>query len=82
MSVFRGFPHLLGCHVIHILVKIGSGRFGENCLLKLVLVYLIPTQWWNKKKYLTSPFIELNCSALMFAAHDNNSKLLYAAAQA
>ena len=44
MSVFRGFPHLLGCHVIHILVKIGSGRFGENCLLKLVLVYLIPTQ--------------------------------------
>ena len=26
-----------------------SGRFGENCLLKLVLVCLILTQWWNKK---------------------------------
>ena len=25
-----------------------SGRFGENCLLKLVLVCPILTQWWNK----------------------------------
>ena len=32
-----------------------SGRFGENCLLKLVLVCLILTQWWNKKKGFTSP---------------------------
>ena len=33
-----------------------SGRFGENCLLKLVLVCLILTQWWNKKKWLYFPF--------------------------
>ena len=33
-----------------------SGRFGENCLLKLVLVCLILTQWWNKKKLLYFPF--------------------------
>ena len=32
-----------------------SGRFGENCLLKLALVYLFPTQWWNKRNDLTSP---------------------------
>ena len=32
-----------------------SGRFGENCLLKLVLVCLILTQWWNKKNDFTSP---------------------------
>ena len=33
-----------------------SGRFGENCLLKLVLVCPILTQWWNKKKWLYFPF--------------------------
>ena len=32
-----------------------SGRFGENCLLKLVLVCPILTQWWNKKIGFTSP---------------------------
>ena len=33
-----------------------SGRFGENCLLKLVLVCPILTQWWNKKKRVYFPF--------------------------
>ena len=32
-----------------------SGRFGENYLLKLVLVCPILTQWWNKKIGFTSP---------------------------
>ena len=33
-----------------------SGRFGENCLLKLVLVCPILTQWWNKKNLVYFPF--------------------------
>ena len=33
-----------------------SGRFGENCLLKLVLVCPILTQWWNKKNWVDFPF--------------------------
>ena len=33
-----------------------SGRFGENCLLKLVLVYPILTQWWIKKNWVYFPF--------------------------
>ena len=33
-----------------------SGRFGENCLLKLVLVCPILTQWWNKKNWVYFPF--------------------------
>ena len=37
-----------------------SGCFGENCFLKLVLVYLIPTQWWNKRKWLDLPFNDHN----------------------
>ena len=41
-----------------------SGRFGENCLLKLVLVCLILTQWWNKKKWLYFPFKILKFIAL------------------
>ena len=36
-----------------------SGRFGENCLLKLVLVCPILTQWWNKKNWVYFPFYKL-----------------------
>ena len=41
-----------------------SGRFGENCLLKLVLVCPILTQWWNKKKWVYFPFNLLFWSVL------------------
>ena len=37
-----------------------SGRFGENCLLKLVLVCPILTQWWNKKNWVYFPFKDKN----------------------
>ena len=44
-----------------------SGLFGENRLLKLVLVCLILTQWWNKKNVFTSPLREWQCWCYMLA---------------
>ena len=40
-----------------------SGCFGENCLLKLVLVCPILTQWWNKKNWVYFPFKVLHNSS-------------------
>ena len=40
------------------LISKQSGRFSENCLLNLVLVCPILTQWWNKKNDFTSPLTE------------------------
>ena len=63
MSVFRGTLTCLDVMWslfwpkldLKIKIRPTSGRFGENCLLKLVLVCLILTQWWNKKNDFTSP---------------------------
>ena len=43
-----------------------SGRFGENCLLKLVLVCPILTQWWNKKNWVYFPFNTIATAIIIF----------------
>ena len=53
-----------------------SGRFGENCLLKLVLVCPILTQWWNKKNWVYFPFKCTSCLTAVKALVWNNGILL------
>ena len=73
---FLASLHFIGCHAVLILVNIVSlptfSRFGENCLLKLetCLSLPIPTQWWNKKNYFTSP---LSCLITWFCKLSNTT---------